>query len=135
MDEKGRKNIEKDASKGWKWGRMLMWERERESGLLEPDIIFDVRIKILTLKPILRYISSDGDTDLLWKQILFHISGGLVSISIFIKEKNLFVLKISKTFVFFLRTLGEYLRRYEQGSVLEIRFQGSVVKTNLCPSL
>ena len=30
---------------------------------------------------------------------------------------------------------GEYLRRYEQGSVLKIRLQGSVVKTNPCPYL
>ena len=39
------------------------------------------------------------------------------------------VLKISKTFVFFLRTSSEYLIRYRQGSVFKIRFQGSVVKT------
>ena len=40
------------------------------------------------------------------------------------------VLKISKTFVFFLRTSIEYLTRYEQGSVFKIRFQGSVEKTD-----
>ena len=42
------------------------------------------------------------------------------------------VLKISKTVVFFLRTSSEYLTRYGQGSVLKIRFQGSVVKTDPC---
>ena len=35
-------------------------------------------------------------------------------------------------FVFFLRTLSEYLTRYGQGSVFKIRFQGSVLKTDLC---
>ena len=30
---------------------------------------------------------------------------------------------------------GEYLRRYEQGSDLKIRLQGSVVKTDPCPYL
>ena len=42
------------------------------------------------------------------------------------------VLKISKTFVSFLRTSSEYLTRYGQGSVFKIRFQGSVVKTDPC---
>ena len=55
--------------------------------------------------------SSDGDLDPLWKQILIHISGGLDSILIFI-EHFLSVLKISKTFVFFIRTSKEYLTRY-----------------------
>ena len=39
-------------------------------------------------------------------------------------------LEISKTFVFFLRTTSEYLTKYGQGSVSNIRFQGSVVKTD-----
>ena len=30
---------------------------------------------------------------------------------------------------------GEYLTRFGQGSVLKIRFQGSVVKTDSCPYL
>ena len=76
-------------------------------------------------------LSSYGDPDPLWKQILIHISGGLDSILIFIKH-FLSVLKISKIFVFFLRTSSEYLTRYGQGSVFKIRFQGSVVKTDPC---
>ena len=60
--------------------------------------------------------TSDGDPDLLWKRILIHISGGLNSILIFIKH-FLFKLKISKTLVFFLRTPGEYSKKYRQGSV------------------
>ena len=51
--------------------------------------------------------------------ILIHISGGLDSILIFI-QKHLSVLKISKAFVFFLRTSGQYLTRYGQGSVFNI---------------
>ena len=74
---------------------------------------------------------SDGDPDPQWKRILIHISGGLGSILIFIKH-FLSVLKLSKMFVFFLRTLSEYLTRYGQGSVFKIRFQGSVLKTDLC---
>ena len=45
------------------------------------------------------------------------------------------VLKISKTFIFFLIMSGECLTRYRQGSVFEIRFQGAVVKTDPCPYL
>ena len=45
------------------------------------------------------------------------------------------VLKISKTFVFFLRTSGEYLTRFGRGSVFKIRFQRYVVKTDPCPYL
>ena len=41
------------------------------------------------------------------------------------------VFKISKIFVFFLRTSSEYLTRYGQGSVFKIRFQGSVFKDPL----
>ena len=40
------------------------------------------------------------------------------------------VLKISTTFVFFLRTSSEYLTRYGQGYIFKICFQGSVVKTD-----
>ena len=43
------------------------------------------------------------------------LSGGLDSILTFMKH-FLSVLKISKTFVFFLRTSSEYLARYGQGS-------------------
>ena len=42
------------------------------------------------------------------------------------------VLKISETFVFFLKVSSEYLTRYGQGSVFKIHFQGSVVKTGPC---
>ena len=45
------------------------------------------------------------------------------------------VLKIYKTFVFFLRTSIEYLTRYGQGSVFKIRFQGSAEKTDPFPYL
>ena len=67
-------------------------------------------------------LASDGDPDPLWKQIVIHISGGLDSLLIFIKH-ILSVLKISKTFVFFLKTSSEYLTRYEQGFVFKIRFK------------
>ena len=67
---------------------------------------------ILTYKYL---IASDGDPLISRKRIL--ISGGLVSILIFIKH-FLSALKISKTFVFFLRTSGEYLKIYRQGSVI-----------------
>ena len=56
---------------------------------------------------------------------------GLDFILFFIKH-FLSVLKISKTFVVFLRTSSEYLIRYRQGSVFNIIFQGSVVKTDPC---
>ena len=42
------------------------------------------------------------------------------------------VLKIPKTFVFFLRTSSEYLTKYGQGSVSKILFQGYLVKTDPC---
>ena len=60
---------------------------------------------------------SDGDPLISRKRTLIHISGGLDSIVIFIKHV-LSVLKISKTFVFFLRTSGEYSKKYRQGSVI-----------------
>ena len=44
----------------------------------------------------------------------------------------LFIFKIPKTFVFFLKSSREYLTRYGQGSVFKIRYQGSVVKTDPC---
>ena len=40
--------------------------------------------------------------------------------------------KISKTFVFLLRTSSEYLTRYRQGSAFKVRFQGSVEKPDPC---
>ena len=61
---------------------------------------------------------SDRDPLILRKRILIYISGGLDSILVFIKH-FLSVLKVSKTFVFFLRTPGEYLTRYGQGSVVK----------------
>ena len=67
----------------------------------------------------------DGDPLISRKQILFHISGGFDSI-LFLKKHFLSVLKISKTFVFFIRMSIEYLTRYVQGSVFKIHFQGSV---------
>ena len=51
---------------------------------------------------------------------------------LFFIKHYLSVLKISKTFVFFLRTSSEYLTRYGQGPVFKIRFEGSVVKTDPC---
>ena len=45
------------------------------------------------------------------------------------------VSKISKTFVFFLRTSIEYLTRYGQGSVFKIHFQGFVEKNDPCQYL
>ena len=74
---------------------------------------------------------SDGDPFISRKRILIHISWGLDYILFFIKH-FLSVLKISNTFVFFLRMSSEYLTRYGQGSVFKIRFQGSVVKTDPC---
>ena len=56
---------------------------------------------------------SDGDPDPLWKRIFVHISNGLDSILIIIKP-FLSVLKISGTFVFFLRTSGEYWKNYRK---------------------
>ena len=44
--------------------------------------------------------------------------GGLISILIFIKH-FLSTLKISKTFVFFLRTSSEYLKQYRQISIFK----------------
>ena len=70
----------------------------------------------------------------LWKRILIHISGGLVSILIFIKH-FLSVLKISKTFVFFLRTSGEYSKKYWQGSVFTMGPWKRILKTDPCPYL
>ena len=53
--------------------------------------------------------------------------------SILIFSKHfLSTFKISKTFVFFLRTSSEYLTRHGQGSVFKIRFQGSVKKPDPC---
>ena len=52
---------------------------------------------------------------------------------IFFVKHFLSVLKISKIFVFCLRTSSEYLTRYWQGSVFKIRFQGSVEITDSCP--
>ena len=65
---------------------------------------------------------------------LFQENGSLSISPIHINCYKIFlsVLKISKTFVFFLRTSSEYLTRYGQGSVFKIRFQGSIVKTDPC---
>ena len=61
-------------------------------------------------KGIYMVLSSDGNPLISRKLILIHISGGLDSILIFIRH-FLSVLKISKTFVFFLRI------RYFNGSL------------------
>ena len=66
---------------------------------------------------------SDGDLFISRKRILFHISKGLNSIFYFVKH-FLSTLKISKNYVFFLRTSSEYLTRCGQGPVFKIRFQG-----------
>ena len=79
-------------------------------------------------------LSSDGDPDPVWKRILIHISGRLGSILIFIKH-FLFVLRISKTFVFFLRTSGEYLKKYRQRSVFKTDPWKRILKTDPCPNL
>jgi hypothetical protein len=62
---------------------------------------------------ILQVKISDGDPLISRKRILIYISGGLNSILFFIKH-FLSLLKISKTFVFFLRTSSEYLTRFGQ---------------------
>ena len=96
-------------------------------------LIFEKHLQIICLLYVKCFIlNSDGDPDLLWKQILIHISGGLDSILIFMKY-FVSLLKISKNFVFFLRMLSAYLTRYGQGSVFKIRFQGSVFTTDPNP--
>ena len=65
---------------------------------------------------------------------LIHISGGLYYILIFTKH-FLSVLKISKTFVFFLRKSGEYLKKYRQGSVFTTDPWKRILKTDPCPYL
>ena len=79
-------------------------------------------------------ISSDGDPLISRKQILIHISGGHDSTLIFIKH-FLSVLKISKTFVLFLRTLGEYSKKYRQGSAISADPLKRIFKTDPCPYL
>ena len=54
---------------------------------------------------------SDGDPFFSRKRILIQSSQGLSSI-LFLTKHLLFALKISKTYVLFLRTSGEYLTRY-----------------------
>jgi hypothetical protein len=76
-------------------------------------------------------VISDGDPDPLWKLILIHISG---SILILIRH-FLSVLKISKTFVFFLRTSGEYLKKYRKESVFNTDPWKQILKTDPCPYL
>ena len=45
------------------------------------------------------------------------------------------VLKISKTFVFFIRTSNEYLKRYGQGSAFTMDPWKRIFKTHPCPYL
>ena len=78
--------------------------------------------------------SSDGDPLISRKRIFIHISGELDSILIFIKH-FLFVLKISKTFVFFFRMSGEYSKKYIQGSVFTTDPWKRILKTDPCPYL
>ena len=70
-------------------------------------------------------ITSDEDPLISRKGILIHISGGLVSILIFLKH-FLSVLIIPKTFVFFFRTSGEYSKKKTM-----IRFHNGSFKTDL----
>ena len=79
-------------------------------------------------------VSSDGDPLISRKRILIHISGGLDSILILIKH-FLSVLKISKTVVFFLRTSGEYSKKYRQGFVISTNPWKRILKTDPCPYL
>ena len=88
---------------------------------------FYVKIEFCQISHILQLhgsvlCSSDGDPLISRKRLLNHISGGLDSILILIKH-FLSVLKISKTFIFFLKTSSEYLTRYGQGSVLRSVFK------------
>ena len=69
-------------------------------------------------------IISDGDT-YLWRT-WFYI--------IFIKH-FLSVIKINKTFVFFLRTSGKYSKKYRQGSVFTTDPWKRILKTDPCPYL
>ena len=62
------------------------------------------------------------------------ISWGLDSTLMFIIY-ILSVLKVSKTFVFFLITSGEYLTRYGQGSVFTTGPWKRILKTYPCPNL
>ena len=45
------------------------------------------------------------------------------------------VSKISKTFVFFLRSSGEYAKKYRQGSVISTDPWKRILKTDPCPYL
>ena len=63
------------------------------------------------------------------KRIHIHIYGGLDSILIF-KILFLSLLKISKTFVFFLRKLGKYSKKYRQGSVISTDPWKRILKTD-----
>ena len=60
-----------------------------------------------------------------------HFSGWLDYILIFIKH-ILSVLKISKTFVFFLRKSGKYIKKYRQGSVISTNPWKRILKTDPC---
>ena len=77
---------------------------------------------------------SDGDPLISRKWILIYISGGLDAILICIKH-FLSVLEISKTFVFFLRTSGEYSKKYRQGSVISTDPWKRILKMDPCPYL
>ena len=63
-----------------------------------------------------------------------HISEGLDSILIFIKH-FLSVLRIYKTFVFFIRMSGEYSKKYWQGSIFSTDPCKRILKTDPCPYL
>ena len=67
-------------------------------------------------------------------KILIYISGGLEYILIS-RRHFLFVLKISETFVFFLRTSDEYIKKYRQVSVFTTVPWKRVLKTYPCPYL
>ena len=65
------------------------------------------------------------------KRILIHISCGLDFALIF-RKHVLSILKISKTFAFFLRTSGKYLTRYGQGSLFIMDPWKLILKTDPC---
>ena len=88
---------------------------------------------IIHLEQQSQQITSDGDSLISRKLILIHISGGLDSILIFTKY-FLSILKISKTFVFFL-TSGEYSKKYRQGSVISTDPWKRILKTDPSPYL
>ena len=76
---------------------------------------------------------SDGDPDLLWKLILIHVAYlWRTCFYINFHKTFFFALKISKTFVFYRRTSGEYLKKYRQWSVFLTDPWKRSLKTDPC---